>query len=153
MADVQPLQIANWLHLKEDSVWRTWIKDYGVFAAAFVIMKLLFPMRLALEIVLTRLIHGTVNRNVQPVWDRVCGFCGWTGEEGDDEGGEGSGEGREMLGLHSYKEVVEDEDHVLLAGEASEDVETLVATERNSWNSHVGRASSPTSRFRHSSQE
>ncbi|ORY41520.1 hypothetical protein BCR33DRAFT_718688 [Rhizoclosmatium globosum] len=58
-----------------------------------------------------------------------------------------------MLGLHSYKEVVEDEDHVLLAGEASEDVETLVATERNSWNSHVGRASSPTSRFRHSSQE
>ncbi|ORY41519.1 hypothetical protein BCR33DRAFT_767385 [Rhizoclosmatium globosum] len=80
VADVHPSRIADSFQLADDSLWRYYIDVYGVPAAAYVLNRIIFPIRIAMEIVLVRQIHKPVNAVLVfgvYFWDK--GRCRWRG--------------------------------------------------------------------------
>ncbi|KAJ3209780.1 hypothetical protein HDU83_008396 [Entophlyctis luteolus] len=74
--DVHPSRVSDYLNLSPRLRW--WVDEYGVLAAAYILNKLAFPVRLVLEIVLVRRIHRPVNVVLGPWWDwfwRKLGFA------------------------------------------------------------------------------
>ncbi|KAI9349753.1 hypothetical protein BDR26DRAFT_852718 [Obelidium mucronatum] len=165
VADVHPSRIADYFNLPQGSQWRSYIDTYGVPAAAYVLNRIIFPIRIALEVLLVRLIHVPVNRVLKPHWDWFWGsvfLClGWSHLDDDDggdfDGGGNGGDGgnaKEMTEYHGVPhddcddEEDEEEDALDLRkakrfdeASSSDDLSTLCASYNSDAVDVVGRAS------------
>ncbi|KAJ3399790.1 hypothetical protein HDU80_007569 [Chytriomyces hyalinus] len=77
--DVHPTVIADYFQLSPSM--RSMLDKYGLPAAAYLLNRVIFPLRLLLEIGLVKLIHVPVNKVLRPWWDwswgKVGGWIGW----------------------------------------------------------------------------
>ncbi|KAJ3069500.1 hypothetical protein HDU98_007417 [Podochytrium sp. JEL0797] len=80
-------EISNALQIPLESSWRRYISMYGLPAAAWVLNRVIFPVRIVLEVLLVRQIHEPVNRVLGPYWEFLWGkVYGWFGWEKSGEG-------------------------------------------------------------------